>query len=92
MNFGIVYGISAFSLSQDIGVSVAEAKRRLQMVGAPTEPEDIDISRSYLKEIIYKSQFIRRRYTIMDVAVRLNRYEEWLDRLFSERGLWPIDR
>ena len=73
-------------------VSVAEAKRRLQMVGAPTEPEDIDISRSYLKEIIYKSQFIRRRYTIMDVAVRLNRYEEWLDRLFSERGLWPIDR
>ena len=62
------------------------------MVGAPTEPEDIDICRSYLKEIIYKSQFIRRRYTIMDVAVRLNRYEEWLDRLFSERGLWPIDR
>ena len=26
MNFGIVYGISAFSLSQDIGVTVAEAK------------------------------------------------------------------
>ncbi len=27
VNFGIVYGISAFSLSEDIGVSVAEAKR-----------------------------------------------------------------
>ena len=26
VNFGIVYGISAFSLSQDIGVTVAEAK------------------------------------------------------------------
>jgi DNA polymerase-1 len=26
VNFGIVYGISAFSLSQDIGVSVADAK------------------------------------------------------------------
>ena len=25
VNFGIVYGIGAFSLSQDIGVSVAEA-------------------------------------------------------------------
>ena len=27
VNFGIVYGISAFSLAQDIGVSVAEAKQ-----------------------------------------------------------------
>lgn len=27
VNFGIVYGISAFSLSQDIGVTVAEAKQ-----------------------------------------------------------------
>jgi DNA polymerase-1 len=27
VNFGIVYGISAFSLSQDIGVSVQEAKK-----------------------------------------------------------------
>ena len=30
VNFGIVYGISAFSLSQDIGVSVAEAKTYME--------------------------------------------------------------
>ena len=30
VNFGIVYGISPFSLSQDIGVSVAEAKRYME--------------------------------------------------------------
>ena len=30
VNFGIVYGISAFSLSQDIGVSVAEAKAYME--------------------------------------------------------------
>ncbi|MBQ9459215.1 MAG: DNA polymerase I [Oscillospiraceae bacterium] len=30
VNFGIVYGISAFSLAQDIGVSVAEAKRYIE--------------------------------------------------------------
>ena len=30
VNFGIVYGISAFSLSQDIGVSVAEAKHYIE--------------------------------------------------------------
>lgn len=30
VNFGIVYGIGAFSLSKDIGVSVAEARRYIQ--------------------------------------------------------------
>lgn len=30
VNFGIVYGIGAFSLSKDIGVSVAEAKRYIE--------------------------------------------------------------
>ena len=30
VNFGIVYGISAFSLAQDIGVSVAEAKEYME--------------------------------------------------------------
>ena len=30
VNFGIVYGIGAFSLSQDIGVSVAEADRYIK--------------------------------------------------------------
>ena len=30
VNFGIVYGISAFSLSQDLGVTVAEAKAYMQ--------------------------------------------------------------
>lgn len=30
VNFGIVYGISPFSLSQDIGVTVAEAKQYIQ--------------------------------------------------------------
>ena len=30
VNFGVVYGISAFSLSQDIGVSVAEAREYME--------------------------------------------------------------
>ncbi len=30
VNFGIVYGISAFALSQDIGVSVAEAREYME--------------------------------------------------------------
>lgn len=30
VNFGIIYGIGAFSLSKDIGVTVAEAKRYIK--------------------------------------------------------------
>lgn len=59
-------------------VTVEEARRRLKLVGAPTEPEDIDITPEYMKEIIKKSQFIRRRYTIFDLAVRIGKFEEWI--------------
>ena len=37
VNFGIVYGISAFSLSQDIGVTVAEAKDYMERYFATYE-------------------------------------------------------
>ena len=37
VNFGIVYGISPFSLSQDIGVTVAEAKRYMENYLAKAE-------------------------------------------------------
>ncbi len=45
VNFGIIYGIGAFSLSKDIGVSVAEAKRYIQ---------------SYLDNFPKVSQFMER--------------------------------
>ena len=35
VNFGIVYGISPFSLSQDIGVTVAEAKEYMDKLLCP---------------------------------------------------------
>ena len=38
VNFGIVYGISAFSLSQDIGVTVAEAKEYMESYFAAPTP------------------------------------------------------
>lgn len=69
-------------------VSVGEAKRRLLLVGAPTKPEDIDITRQYLRDIIRKSQYIRRRYTIYDLALRMNCLEEWIDRLFDKDGVF----
>ncbi|MBQ8852382.1 MAG: DNA polymerase I, partial [Oscillibacter sp.] len=51
VNFGIVYGISAFSLSQDIGVSVAEAKAYMEAYFA-TFPG----VRAYMTEVVEKAR------------------------------------
>lgn len=65
VNFGIVYGISAFSLSQDIGVSVKEAKDYIDgylkhYKGVAAYMEDIVDS---AKENGYvETMFKRRRY------------------------------
>ena len=51
VNFGIVYGISAFSLSQDIGVSVAEAKAYMEAYFA-TFPG----VRAYMDHVVEKAR------------------------------------
>ena len=51
VNFGIVYGISAFSLSQDIGVTVAEAKAYMEAYFA-TFPG----VRRYMDEVVEKAK------------------------------------
>ena len=51
VNFGIVYGISAFSLSQDIGVTVAEAKAYMEAYFA-TFPG----VREYMDEIVERAK------------------------------------
>ena len=51
VNFGIVYGISAFSLSQDINVSVAEAKRYME-----SYLEKYSGVRDYMQKIVEKAK------------------------------------
>ncbi|MDR1380232.1 MAG: sn-glycerol-1-phosphate dehydrogenase [Tannerella sp.] len=68
-----------------------EAKRRLQTVGAPVEPEQIGISRRRLRETFIRSQFLRRRFTVLDLAVRTNLMNQWLDGLFGKGGIWEIE-
>lgn len=71
-------------------VPFAEAKARLAMVGAPTEPEQIGISRTKLKDTFVRAQYIRRRFTILDLAVRTGYLDQWLDQLFGKDGVWEI--
>jgi glycerol-1-phosphate dehydrogenase [NAD(P)+] len=71
-------------------VPLAEAKRRLDLVGAPTTPEQIGISRERLRETFIRAQFIRRRFTILDVSIRTGYLNQWLDALFGKGGIWEI--
>lgn len=67
-----------------------EAKRRLELVGAPTRPEEIGISREYLKQTFIRAQYIRRRFTLLDIAVRTGYLDKWLDNIFGKGGIWEI--
>ena len=63
VNFGIVYGISAFSLSQDIGVSVAEAKTYMEAYFAtfPGVRKYMDSVVETAKETGYVETILHRR-------------------------------
>lgn len=67
-----------------------EVKQRLMAVGAPVEPEEIGISRARLRETFIRAQFIRRRFTVLDLAVRTCNMTRWLDGLFGKGKIWEI--
>lgn len=70
--------------------SSADVKRRLEAVGAPSEPEQIGISRARLRGSVLRAQHIRRRFTVLDLAVRTGRLEAWLEGLFGPGRLWDV--
>lgn len=71
-------------------VPYAELKRRLQLVGAPTEPEAIGITRERLRTSFVRAYHIRRRFTVLDLAVRADALDASLDVLFGAGGIWRV--
>ena len=69
MNFGIVYGISAFSLSQDIGVTVAEAKAYMEAYFAtfPGVRQYMDSVVAQAKEQGYVETLFHRRRELPEI-------------------------
>jgi glycerol-1-phosphate dehydrogenase [NAD(P)+] len=67
-----------------------EIKAMLEKVGAPTSPEEIGISRSRLKKSFELAYFIRRRFTVLDLARRAGLLDQCLESLFGEDGVWPV--
>ena len=66
-------------------------RRMLEDAGAPTEPEQIGITRERLRGTYWQASCIRRRHTVLDLAVRTGLLKPCLDEIFGPAGLWPID-
>lgn len=71
-------------------IPVEEAMRRLQLVGAPTRPEDIGLTRRRMRDSVILAQKIRRRYTILDLGLRTCLLDKWTEALFGKDGIWEI--
>ncbi|HWH71334.1 MAG TPA: sn-glycerol-1-phosphate dehydrogenase [Candidatus Sulfotelmatobacter sp.] len=68
-----------------------QVQRMLQTAGAPVNPEQIGISRQRLRESFWPAYFIRRRFTVLDLAVRAGVLDVCLEQIFGPEGLWPLD-
>ncbi len=69
---------------------IADLKEMLRQVGAPIEPEQIGIGRARLRDSYWQAFCIRRRFTVLDLAVRLGVLDDALNEIFGPRGTWPI--
>ena len=65
-------------------------QEKLLAVGAPIQPEEIGITRERLRRSYWEAYFIRRRFTVLDLAVRTGLLDACLERIFGPLGPWPI--
>jgi glycerol-1-phosphate dehydrogenase [NAD(P)+] len=70
-------------------VPLATLRQMLQDAGAPTEPEQIGITRARLRQSYWQAFCIRRRFTVLDLAVRAGLLDTCLEEIFGPAGLWP---
>lgn len=63
-------------------------KGMLGEAGCPVEPEQIGITRERLQTSYRQASFIRRRFTVLDLARRAGVFEDCLARLFAPGGAW----
>ncbi len=62
-----------------------QMRQMLVAAGAVTEAEQIGVSRGRLRESYRRAYHIRRRYTVLDLAVEAGVLEECLERIFCGR-------
>lgn len=66
----------------------AELQRRLRAAGAPAHPADIQLEWQKFKDTYQRAQTIRKRYTVLDVALEAGVLGTIVDQLFAPDGFW----
>ena len=70
---------------------LATLQQMLRDAGAPTESEQIGITRERLRQSYWQAFCIRRRFTVLDLAVRTGLLDPCLDQIFGPNGVWPTE-
>lgn len=67
-------------------------QRLFKIVGAPSDPSDIGLSRKALKDIVPFAQLMRYRINLLDLAKRACIYDALVDKVFGKGGAWEIQQ
>lgn len=73
---------------QDKLLGASKMKEMLALAGAPTQPEQIGISRDRLKLSYQQAQLIRQRYTVLDLALETGLWSACVTPLFEANAFW----
>ncbi|HVJ85834.1 MAG TPA: sn-glycerol-1-phosphate dehydrogenase [Caulifigura sp.] len=65
-----------------------QMQEMLRKAGCPFEPEQIGISRERLKASYRQAFYIRRRFTVLDVAMLFGQFDSAVVALFAPGGSW----
>jgi len=63
-----------------------------KIVGAPTDPSDIGVSRQMLKSIVPFAQIMRYRINLLDLAKRAMVYDKLVEMVFGDGGDWDLTK
>lgn len=69
-----------------------EMFRFLNTVGAPVKPEDVGVSRETMLADVPFVRHIRRRYGMLDLALRAGTLDKWVNGVFAPDGVWPMTK
>jgi len=65
-------------------------QRLFKIVGAPSDPSEIGVTRHQLRSMVPFTQLMRARINLLDLAKRAEIYDILVDRVFGPGGKWDV--